>query len=139
VHAARRYPVLSFDIEADGQRLARRSAFAFIGNNEYTMEGFEIGERTGSLRDGKLSLYVTQRTGRFGLLRLAVRALFGRLKQANDFDVITARSLVVNTRHRHMRVATDGEVTLMETPLNYRILPAALHVIVPEPAEGEAR
>ncbi|MES3000474.1 MAG: diacylglycerol kinase family protein [Pseudomonadota bacterium] len=139
LHAAKRYPVLAFDIDADGQRLSRRSAFAFIGNNEYTMEGFEIGERSGGLRNGKLSLYVTQRTGRFGLLRLAFRALFHRLRQANDFDVITARSLVVNTRHRHMRVATDGEVTRMQTPLNYRVRPAALHVIVPEPAQGESR
>ena len=37
------------------------------------MEGFDIGERA-CLADGELSLYVTQRTGRFGLLRLALRA-----------------------------------------------------------------
>jgi diacylglycerol kinase family enzyme len=140
LRAAHRYPVFAFDIEADGQRLHRRSAFAFIGNNEYTMEGFEIGERRGGIIDGQLSLYVTQRTGRFGLLRLAMRALFRRLHQARDFDVVRAKSLVVDMRKRHMRVATDGEVTLMDTPLHYRIRPAALRVIVPPPApSGEAR
>ncbi|MBG9390323.1 diacylglycerol kinase family protein [Caenimonas aquaedulcis] len=135
LHAAQRYPVLSFDMEVDGKPISRRSAFAFIGNNEYTMEGFEIGGRSQGLADGKLSLYITQRTGRFGLLRLALRALFRRLRQAKDFDILTAQSLVVNTRHRHMRVATDGEVSLMETPLTYRIRPAALRVIVPAPEE----
>jgi diacylglycerol kinase family enzyme len=135
-HAARRYPVLSLQIDLNGQAYQRRSSFVFIGNNEYRMEGFNIGERE-SMASGRLSLYVTQRTGRFGLLRLALRALFGRLRQARDFDMVTARTLVVRTRHKHMRVATDGEVSLMETPLHYRIRPGALRVIVPPPAQPD--
>ena len=130
IHAARRYPVLSVHIEVNGTELERRSAFVFIGNNEYRMEGFNIGERT-RLSDGKLSLYVTQRTGRFGLLRLALLALAGRLRQARDFDVLMARAFVVRTKHRRLRVATDGEVQQMETPLHYRIRPGALRVLVP--------
>ena len=133
LHALRRYPVLTFRIEIDGQSIVRRSAFAFIGNNEYQMEGFNIGEREG-LTDGKLSLYVSQRVGRFGLVRLAFRALVGRLKQASDFDVVTAASLVVDTRLARMRVATDGEITWMDTPLKYRVRPADLRVMVPAQA-----
>ena len=135
IHAARRYPVLSLTLELDGKAYERRSAFVFIGNNEYQMEGFEIGERA-TLSGGRLSLYVTQRTGRFGLLRLAFLALFHRLAQARDFDKVTAASFVVHTRHKRLRVATDGEVTMMETPLNYRILPAALRVLVPREESG---
>jgi diacylglycerol kinase family enzyme len=133
VHAARRYPVLSLQIDLDGQVYERHSSFVFIGNNEYSMEGFDIGARE-CLAAARLSLYLTQRTGRFGLLRLALRALFGRLRQARDFDMVTARSLVVHTPRKRMRVATDGEVSLMEAPLNYRIRPAALRVIVPPAA-----
>jgi YegS/Rv2252/BmrU family lipid kinase len=133
VHACRRYPVLSVQMEVDGKSYQRRSSFVFVGNNEYQMEGFGIGERA-RLSDGKLSLYVTQRTGRFGLLRLALRALVGRLRQARDFDMLTAHDLVVHTRHRRMRVATDGEVAWMETPLNYRVRPGALRVLVPNAA-----
>jgi YegS/Rv2252/BmrU family lipid kinase len=130
LHALRRYPVLSLAMEVDGRPLRRRSSFVFIGNNEYRMEGFEIGERAG-LSDGMLSLYVTQRTGRFGLLRLALRALFGRLQQARDFDMVRAAQIVVDTPRRRVHVAADGEVLVMETPLTYRIRPAALRVIVP--------
>jgi diacylglycerol kinase family enzyme len=133
VHALRRYPVLSLAMVVDGQPLRHRSAFVFIGNNEYHMEGFEIGERA-KLSDGVLSLYVTQRAGRFGLLRLAVRALFGRLRQARDFDMLRAAEVVVDTRRRRAHVAIDGEVLVMETPLTYRIRPAALRVIVPAQA-----
>ena len=128
--------MLRVEIEVDGQHLVRRTPFVFIGNNQYTMEGFEIGERA-ALDRGELSLYLTHRMGRFGLLQLAFMALLRRLDQARDFDVLTAREFVVTTGHRRRRVATDGEVTVMETPLHYRLRPAALRVVVParEPAQ----
>jgi diacylglycerol kinase family enzyme len=37
----------------------------------------------------------------------------------------------VRTGHKRLRVATDGEVTLMDTPLQYRVRPGDLRVIVP--------
>ena len=134
IAAARRYPVLSVQIEVEGKTLTRRTPFVFIGNNVYTMEGFEIGERA-ALDRGELSLYVAQRTGRFGLVRLAVMALLRRLNQARDFDALTASEFVVNTRHRKLRVSTDGEVNPMAPPLRYRVRPGALRVIVPAPTE----
>jgi diacylglycerol kinase family enzyme len=130
LHAARRYPVLSVALSVDGRPLHRRSSFVFIGNNEYKMAGFEIGERA-RIDAGQLSLYVTQRTGRFGLLRLALRALFRRLDQARDFDGLLATELRVETHRRFLHIATDGEVVLMRTPLEYRVRPRALRVIVP--------
>jgi diacylglycerol kinase family enzyme len=135
VAAARRYPVLKVLLEVEGKALVRRTPFVFIGNNEYTMEGFEIGARA-ALNRGTLSLYVTQRMGRFGLLHLAVMALLRRLDQARDFDVLKVREFVVRTGHRRLRVATDGEVTVMETPLQYRVRPGALRVIVPAESES---
>ena len=130
IGAARRYPVMKVHVEVDGQTLVRSTPFVFIGNNQYTMEGFEIGARA-ALDKGTLSLYLTQRMGRFGLLQLAVRALFKRLQQARDFDMLTAREFVVRTGHKRLRVATDSEVNLMDTPLQYRVRPGALRVIVP--------
>jgi diacylglycerol kinase family enzyme len=130
IAALRRYPFLSVRMDADGERLARRTPFVFIGNNEYTMQGLAIGERA-RLDGGKLSLYVAQRPGRFGLLRFALRALMGRLALARDFDVLLSESIDIETRHAHLRVATDGEVEVMKTPLRYRVRPGALTVIVP--------
>jgi diacylglycerol kinase family enzyme len=130
--ALRRYPFLSVRLKLNGEQHARRTPFVFIGNNEYTMEGFNIGERA-RLDGATLSLYVAQRPGRIGLLLLALRALTGKLAQAKDFDILRAPELVIETRHKRMRVATDGEVTVMATPLRYRIRPGALTVIVPAP------
>ncbi len=127
----RRYPFLSVQLSADGEEFARRTPFVFIGNNEYQMESFNIGARA-CPNAGHLSLYVAHRTGRLGLLRLAVRALFGRLRQAKDFDALCAKEIRIETRHRRLRVATDGEITVMNTPLRYQVRAGSLRVIVPE-------
>ena len=80
------------------------------------MEGFTIGERK-RLDAAHLSLYVVQRTGRLGLMVLFLHALFGRLRQAKDLDVLSAEKILFNTRHKLIRVATDGEVSLTRSPL----------------------
>ncbi|MGI4936550.1 MAG: diacylglycerol/lipid kinase family protein, partial [Janthinobacterium lividum] len=127
---ARRYPFLDVHLKIDGQEHARRTPFVFIGNNQYQMEGFDIGTR-GRIDAGSLCLYMAHRTGRLGLLGLALHALTHRLAQARDFDMLNSDELIISTRRRRLRVATDGEVTKMSTPLHYRIHRAALNVIVP--------
>lgn len=130
-----RYPFLNVQLDVNGTQLLRHTSFVFVGNNEYLIEGFELGERR-TLSAGCLSLYVSQRTGRLGLFGFALRALFGRLQQARDFDMLLSTGIVIQTRSARVNVATDGEVTTMNTPLNYRIRPGALSVIVPEPTSA---
>jgi diacylglycerol kinase family enzyme len=126
--ALRRFPFLSVRLQVDGNERRRRTPFVFVGNNEYLMHGFAIGERA-RLDAGHLSLYVVQRAGRARLLLLALRALVGRLEQARDFEAITAAEILVESRHRRLRVATDGEITLMAPPLHYRCRRGELPVI----------
>jgi diacylglycerol kinase family enzyme len=125
----RRYPFINVRLTVDNVELNRRTPFVFIGNNEYEMEGVRIGARA-CLNGGKLSLQVAHRTGRWGLVRFAIRALFGGLRNEKDLDVLCASEIWVETRHQRLRVATDGEVSTMETPLHYRIRPGALRVLV---------
>lgn len=137
VASLRRYPFLNVKLKVNGDAHARRTPFVFIGNNEYLMQGLSMGARA-RLDGGMLSLYVAQRPTRLGLLRLAFHALRGRLSEAKDFDVLLARELVIETHHKRLRVATDGEVNIMHPPLCYRSLPAALAVMVPPGVAAEA-
>jgi YegS/Rv2252/BmrU family lipid kinase len=127
----RRSPFMRLGLEVDGQSLHCRSPFVFVGNNDYVMEGFHIGKRA-SVRDGRLSVYTTRRTGRWPLLALAMRALLGRLKQADDFSSARAQRVLVESRRRRLLVATDGEVTALETPLEFRVRPGQLRVLLPK-------
>ena len=130
IQALRRFPFLDLRIAFEGQEIVRRTAFLFVGNNEYKIAGFEMGSRS-CVNARKLGLYLSQGTGRFGLFRLAFHALFGRVDQAKDFDVFCVTEVQVETGKRRLLVACDGEVERMQTPLHYRIRPAALHVLVP--------
>ena len=136
IAALRRYPFLHVSLTVEGRERAYRTPFVFIGNNDYRMEGLALGERT-ALDDGLLSLYVAQRPGRLRLVQLALRALLGRLRETRDFDQMHATEIVVESRHRRLRVATDGEVTDMAPPLRYRIRPASL-LVCRSPGAGSA-
>lgn len=131
VQAFHRFPFLHLRITIEGKHLERRSAFLFIGNNEYEIAGFKLGGRT-CMNAGKLGLYLTHRTGRLGLFRLGFNALVGRLNQAEDFDSFCVEEATIEARKPRLLVATDGEVTSLQTPLHYRIRPRALRVLVPE-------
>lgn len=130
VEVFRRYPLFSVRLSADGQEFRRRTPFVFIGNNEYQMDAFNLGARS-CLDAGQLSLHLTRDIGRWGLLRLAASALIGRLREARDFDALCTKEVWIETRRTRVRVATDGEVTIMRSPLHYRVRPAALRVIAP--------
>ena len=128
----RRSPFLHVRLIRDGVPYVSRTPFIFIGNNRYQMEGFSIGSRE-RLDGAELSLYMTNRRGRWGLLSLALRALFGRLRQAREFTADTAQNITIESRHKRLLVAADGEIDRMELPLDYKIRPGALRVIVPAP------
>lgn len=132
----RRYPFLNVRLSVDDREMVRRTPFVFIGNNEYEMENFNLGARS-CLDKGQLSMYVAHRTSRLGLVRLAFSALFGSLYKQDDFDALCTQEIWIETRHTRLRVATDGEVTVMNTPLHYRVRPGALRVLVPKPVTSD--
>jgi diacylglycerol kinase family enzyme len=131
VQAFRRFPFLDLQVTFEGQQLARKTAFLFVGNNEYEIAGFKLGSRA-CLNAGSLGLYLSHGTGRLGLFRLALHALFGRVDQAKDFEAFCVAEARIETSRRRLLIARDGEVEWMDTPLQYRIRPAALRVLVPK-------
>lgn len=135
VQALRRFPFLDLRIAFEGQEIFRRTAFLFVGNNEYQIAGFNLGSRA-CVDGARLGLYLSHRTGRLGLFRLAFHALFGRVDQAEDFDAFCVSEARIDSRKRRLLVACDGEVERMEGPLHYRIRPAALRVMVPRKGTG---
>jgi len=126
----RRYPTVNVRIHSPDLAFARKTPFVFIGNNRYDITLNMLGTRD-ALDRGELCVYFTNRTGRFGLLRLALRTLFARLDQAKDFNSMSATELWIDTNRRAIPVATDGEVRIMTPPLHYQILPRSLKVIAP--------
>lgn len=129
-----RYVPLHVHLKAPVQSDAReKTPFVFIGNNEYLVDGPNLGQRK-RLDAGRLWVYRSAQTTHFQLLGLLLGQLTGapRGRQLTVFDT---HELQADVAGSHIEVAFDGEVTRMATPLTFRIRPAALAVIVPEPAD----
>ena len=126
----RRYPFLDIRVGVAEKEVRSRTPFVFIGNNEYEMERLTVGSRS-CLDKGQLSLYTTNRIGRLKLILLALRALLGGLRQEKDFLAMCTKEIWIGTKHKRLRVALDGEVTIMEPPLHYRVRPGVLRFVAP--------
>ncbi|MEX0851231.1 MAG: diacylglycerol kinase family protein [Gaiellaceae bacterium] len=98
----------------DGQPV--RATVVLVANNEYKLDLFSIGERQ-RLDEGTLAIYAAN-----GLRRL-------RWTERKTLH------LRIETRHRSARAAIDGEPAQLESPLELRVDPGALRLLVPR--EGQ--
>jgi diacylglycerol kinase family enzyme len=124
---------LRLRLDIDSKRGKRRlvTPTLFVGNNRLQLE--RIGFSGQALDQHRLTAVTLAEVGVFGMLLLVVRAMFGRLADAEevesfDFDQMTVRSRFAG---RRIKVATDGEVELLSAPLSFRVAPHALWLIRP--------
>ncbi len=127
---ARRYPMLGVRFVADGRTFVRRTPIVIVANNEHKLEGYELGTRE-RLDAGRLWVYIVRPRPRWRMLALLARLALGRLRKEREMEYFSATEVWIETSRRRLGVALDGEVTLMETPLHYRIRPRALKVLAP--------
>ncbi len=129
-----KFPSLRVRLFVNGQEIERKTPYILIANNEHAMEGYNLGLRE-SMSEGKLYIYVMKRRGRWGLVRLLNRLLLGQFQGREAFEIFAAEEVWVETKGKRIGVALDGEVTVMESPLHYRIFPMSLKVLAPPPEE----
>jgi diacylglycerol kinase family enzyme len=132
-----RFPGVVVRVRSDQGAETFRTPFLFVGNNEYQVEGISVGKRA-RLDQGSLYAYVAPRLHARDLPKLGAAALLGRATRNPSLRAFATDELDVSTPGRRMlRVALDGEVTHMVTPLRYRVRRAALEVMAPEaPSPG---
>jgi len=126
----KRYPTINVRIDSDHLAFKRDTPFVFIGNNRYEFSLNMMGKRP-TLDRHVLSVYFTNRTGRFGLFRLALRAVLGHLNQDKDFQSLDVEEFWIDANRPQLRVALDGEVLRLVPPLHYQTRPSALKVLLP--------
>lgn len=133
----KRFPLLRVGIVTAQGTLRAKTPLVFIGNNEYTINMLELGERA-QLDRGELSLYMIRATSRLKMFWLMVRAILQRLDAVKDFENHKIREAIIRTGHRRLKVAIDGEVVTMTPPLYYRTRPSVLPVFAPPALPVEA-
>ncbi|HUR44034.1 MAG TPA: diacylglycerol kinase family protein [Aestuariivirga sp.] len=129
-HVVMRFSRLYLELHpATGPTLRRNTLVLFIGNNAYETSLTQLGTRS-SLEQGQLWVMMPTASGRWSLFASFLAILAGREK-STDIFTFEGEKLTVASGRRRLKVAVDGEVLHLKPPLNYRIRPQALHVIVP--------
>jgi diacylglycerol kinase family enzyme len=107
----------------------------FVGNNRLQLERVGIPDRELNERH-RLVAVVLKPVSALGMLALMVRALFGRLGEAADIVHFGLERMTVRSRFgkRRFKVAVDGEVELLPTPLTFRVAPHPLLLLRPRDA-----
>lgn len=119
------------EVEVDGVELACRTPFVFIGNNEYCLNGLQLGARK-RIDQGHLAVYLARGAGRWSVLKLGLAALLGRVDKVQEYEEMKGSTVTLHLRRRRPRVALDGEVKRIAGPLSYRTRPGALTVLCGE-------
>jgi diacylglycerol kinase family enzyme len=122
-----RFPLLGIHIDTPESSIVTETPFVFFGNNEYATTLPSVGSRA-CLDKGKLCVHTVRAQGRAKMLWLVIRAMFKHPKSIEDFEAQQVTRAKVQTTKRHLKVALDGEVVRMRSPLEYRIRPGALQV-----------
>lgn len=128
-------------IETDtGTRRVERVQALAVASNAYD-EGLGQFFSRQSLNRGTLTLYVLKHFTVRDFFRLTTAMLFGNWQSDEALTMETVKSVTIDAHKSLMNVMFDGEVMSLQTPLEFKIRPLALNVLVPpegaEVLEGE--
>lgn len=128
---------LQLRIESAGQAAQLRTPTLFIGNNRLQLVQAGINSRQAdALQHGQLAAVAVRPIGTLALFGLLLRGMLGQLGDAENIHSFSFRRLTVTPRGvRRIKVATDGEVVWMQTPLVFEVAPVPLLLLVPATAE----
>jgi len=129
-HALRNMRAQHFTLEIDGAPRAIATPLLFIGNNQYSIEPGQFGERE-TLEDGELSIFAVAAQAPHNLIAFAARAVVGLAHPERDFAECANAAEVVIDGQGWIEGAFDGELEWLPLPLTLRSLPRALGVVTP--------
>ena len=130
LNAFNKLPLLEVIVETDKEKINCKTPFVFIGNNEYNFDILKLGTRD-MLDQGFLSLYYPNNSGKYSMFRFAFLALINKLHQPKDFSIVFTKQASLNINKSRIEAALDGELFTFTPPLNYKIIPKCLNVLVP--------
>ena len=133
----RGHPTMEVELDTGDEAQRVRTPMVFVGNNALQLKDVAL-DVARCMRDGRLAVVVLRPVGVWRMLRLAFFGLTRALHREESLGSFCADRLRVSPRRGRIRVALDGELLKLPTPLIFRSRPAAIRLIVPPADEGEA-
>jgi diacylglycerol kinase family enzyme len=127
----RAYRPLRLRLEHGGEVRVMRTATVVVGNNPLQLQQLGLPEAR-AVQQGQLAAIAVRPVGPLAMVGLLLRGALGRLGDADHvvnfaFDRLTVRPY----GWRRLKVALDGEVAWLDTPLVFQVAPHPLPLLVP--------
>lgn len=125
----------------DGRRMDFKAPAVVVSNNIYENS---MGLRASRMNEGLLGFYALQPMSTLAYLRLALDLLRGRWRDNLNVREEHAQHVQIEKRRRFggksnkIVAALDGEIKLLPSPVEIRIAPLALKVLVPQLSKTQA-
>ena len=134
---------LLLHIELAGTARDVRASTLFVGNNQLQLEqvgvqvNTPVGEHKGRANsEGRVAAVVLRPMGTLAMLRLMLHGAMGTLGQADNVESFEFDHMVVKPRlkfgRRKVKVAFDGEVQSMRSPIKFAVSLKPLYLLKPD-------
>ncbi len=135
----RQHRPLYITVERDGVTEMVPALTLFVGNNPLQMRqvGIPLDRAVDS---GRLAAVRLRPVGALEMLWLTLRGMLGRLGEEANVTAFSFRQMTVSPNTRKgspIKVAIDGEILYLRTPLEFRVADEPLMALLPPPGAAE--
>ncbi|GLS86213.1 diacylglycerol kinase [Cypionkella aquatica] len=121
---------MQLKLTLDGKTGQYRTPLAFAARSAYQLESLGL-EGAEAVRSGQMALFLAKGHRPRPLIAAAFRLAFGKVARGQDFELLIADEILIETRQPRRLLAFDGEKERATGPFRLRVQRAALTVIVP--------
>ena len=114
----------------DGHPEPIESPMVFFGNNQLQLTDMHLALAECAAA-GKLAAVAMAEVNRLQILALIARMQLGTFEQSPQVHSFCADRISIESRSRSMKLAIDGEVVTVNTPLQFKVARHALAVMTP--------
>lgn len=125
------------EIKVDGKQRQIVTALLLVNANRLQLESLNLREAE-CLDQGKMAVLQVRPISRWRMLTLILQGALGQLQSAENLDTYCAKVIEMRYYRKYVKVAIDGELHHLRTPLKIRIQPDAFRCILPRQTEPDA-
>jgi diacylglycerol kinase family enzyme len=114
----------------DGKTQDYHTPLAFAARSAFQLESLGL-EGADAVRAGQFAFFLAKGHTSRDLMKAAIRLAMGRMSSGQDFDLIIADEITVETRQKRRILAFDGEKARVNGPFRLRVHRDALSVFAP--------
>jgi diacylglycerol kinase family enzyme len=129
LRALRRYPMIEVSLDLEDGPTTVTTPMLFITNNAWRDETPPLSRE--SLDQGRLEIHVAHCRNRLSLIWLMIETLVGHWRRSSHIQTYRVPQFRVTSQKHRMMLSLDGEVTVLASPLLFKVRPGALSVLMP--------